>query len=594
MQINKIEPPYWYIGLAKIINNLHIMIYGEDLNDVEVETDLAHIGNITTTQDADSHYSIFHLNIDPNAVVVGEYEFRLSKQKQYAHFNYKILNEKENNIEKVTPKDVLYLIMPDRFSHAKSTNPVAKDVDRQNPNGWHGGNIQGVKNHLDYLCDLGVTALWLTPIAENKMAPVKEKRKKYEFYHGYAATDFYAVDPHFGSLSDYQELVSAAHKKGMKVVMDMVLNHCGISHPWVKHLPTKTWLNESNPDKARRTNYRLTTIVDPYRSYADANDTVKGWFSGNMPDINMEDKEVLNYFIQLSLWWIASTGIDAIRVDTYPYVNLESMKRWQQAIHQVYPKLSIIAEAWVDEPAFTAEVQKRNSDGDNALIVMDFAFQGHLQEFMLGRNREKSSYALYNHFVYDYLYKDATQTLAFLDNHDMQRWAYLCKDIQKTKQTIGILLTMPRIPQLLYGTELGFKGDGGTDDGNFRQDFPGGWDDDSCNKFLESGRTDEEQEIFHFTKTLLKWRKSSKAITKGTMKHFIPHNGIYAYFRTFKNEKIMVIVNCKNTKGIVDLKQFAEETNHCSKGSDVLTGQEYLIDTLLNINENGILILNLS
>lgn len=596
MIIKKIEPPYWYIGLVKISGNLQIMIYGEDLDHAVIETDMPHNGEINVVNNVDSHYLIIHIDVDKNLIKTGFYNFSISKPNRCYSFKYEIRQE-ERFVES-TPlslKDVVYLIMPDRFSCAKSKNLESRDIDRSNHHGWHGGNIQGVINHLDYLSDLGITALWLTPIVENKMAPVRERKKKYEFYHGYAATDFYSVDSHFGNLTDYQELVSASHSRGMKVVMDLVLNHCGTSHTWFSFPPMRNWFNEANPSKARKTNYRLTTVLDPYRSDADIDDTVKGWFSANMPDINLENKEVLHYFTQLALWWISTTSLDAIRVDTYPYMDLKSLKRWQRDIHKVYPKITFIAESWVEETAYTSEIQKRNSDGDNTLVVMDFAFQKHLKEMLLTRNREKASYALYNHFVYDYLYRDATKVLAFLDNHDMTRWAYLCDDIQKTKQAIGILLTVPRIPQIQYGTELLFEGSGGTDDGSYRQDFPGGWTNDECNKFLESGRTAEEQEVFDFTRRLLQWRKECKAITEGKMKHFIPQKGVYVYFRKNNREQIMVIVNCLNRPISIDFSTFIEKTTKgYSYGRDIITGHKYMFDVPNTINENELLILNLS
>ena len=594
MRIDRIDPPFWYVDFARENRNLQIMIFGDELDNVNIETNIPYLGNVKILKDVDPHYLILNICFDVNSIKEGQYKIKLNKLDTIIEFNYELKSDAlYYNQQKIMTDDVVYLIMPDRFARGTDSDCNSGDIDRTNPNGWHGGTIKGITDHLDYLKDLGVTTLWLTPVVQNNMKSVKESGKEYAFYHGYAATDFYKIDRHFGNLQDYMAFVSAAHSKDMKVVMDMVLNHCGISHPWAIEPPMNDWINGKNESTNLLTNYRLTTVVDPYRADADFAETVKGWFSPRMPDINMENDNVLQYFSQLALWWIATIGIDAIRVDTYPYVNMESMKRWQQNIHKMYPSVTIIAEAWVGETAFTAEIQRRNSGEHNSLVVMDFSFQKKLCEMLLARNREKSSFALYNHFVYDYLYNDASQVLAFIDNHDMQRWSYQCNDIRKTKQALGILFTIPRIPQILYGTELLFKGSGGKDDGSFRQDFPGGWHEDTYNKFLSEGRTTEESDVFNYTQNLIQWRKGSNAITRGKMKHFIPQDSIYVYFRSYENEKVMIVVNCKNKKKNIVLTRFKEEIGHYTIGREVVTGQEYNLTNNLMINENEILILNL-
>lgn len=596
MRIDKVEPPYWYKGEECLFRNLQILVYGEDLKDVDVRTELP-CNNLRISEGVDSHYLLIYFDIDVEQVHPKRYTFSVHKNKEILYFDYEIREKRlrMSGVETITPQDVVYLIMPDRFAQSiqQNMNPSI-DVDRANPNGWHGGNINGITEHLDYLSDLGISTLWLTPVVENRRADIIEKGNKYASYHGYAATDYYQIDKHFGNIEDLQNLVSEAHRCNLKVVMDIVLNHCGSNHVWMKHPPMNDWFNELDYSKAKKTNYCLTTVVDPYRSETDVADTVEGWFTKDMPDLNIENKDVFQYLTQMAVWWIETAQIDAIRVDTYPYVNLHKMKKWQESIHAVYPNLSVIAEAWVSEPAFTGEIQKRNSDDDNILIVMDFAFQKHIEEMLLGKNRKEASYILYNHFVYDYLYKDASKALAFLDNHDLWRWAYRCNDLQKTKQAIGILLTVPRIPQLLYGTELLFRGDGGKTDGSFRQDFPGGWETDKMNKFVSEGRISYEKEMFDFTKKLLKWRKDSKAITKGRMKHFIPQDGVYVYFRSFDKEKVMIIVNCLNMPRKLKLKRFSEEVGFYHNAISVLTGMPYSLDVeYWSIKKEEILIFNL-
>lgn len=564
MIVSKIEPPCWHLGQERLFECLQLLLCGTDLDGAVVETTLPHVGPVEVVGQVDAHYLLLYVTVDPTLLSAGTYSFTLRKGTETLSFPYEIRprNAECSVRQPVTPADVVYLLMPDRFArggHAPSDRD-APVFQRSNPNGWHGGNLQGITDHLDYLAQLGVTALWLTPVLDNGKGGAERTDDPSASYHGYAITDFYQVDDHFGTRADLCQLVHTAHTQWhLKVVLDMVLNHCGAHHPWLQHPPMRDWFNETDYAKARHTNYRLTTVLDPHRAQADVDDTVRGWFTSQMPDLNMENPHLFQYLTQMTAWWVETTGADAIRMDTYPYVPLAQMKAWQERMHSVYPDLSVIAETWVPETAFTAQVQQRNSDGRHTLTVMDFAFHTHLHEFVLGRKRSDAAFALYNHFVYDFLYRDATQTLAFIDNHDMWRWAYLCHDLRKTKQALGILLTVPRIPQLFYGTEFSLAGTGECADGAFRQDFPGGWPDDPCNKFTPQGRTDAEQEIFHFTQTLLRWRRESVAVARGRMTHYIPQGGIYVYFRHYRRDTVMVVVNAMASPRQQALHRFAAD-----------------------------------
>lgn len=484
--------------------------------------------------------------------------------------------------------------MPDRFAYAEGDYSKV-DVDRSKPNYWHGGNIKGIIEHLDYIADLGVTTIWLTPIFENNN-PAEEG--KYTSYHGYGATDFLGVDPHFGTLDDYIELVRIAHEKGLKVIMDFVVNHCGINHPWLKDKSKINWINYSN-DKEREpilSNKNTTTILGEYVSDYDREQTIKGWFTKYMPDINLVNSNVQNYFIDTICWWIENAKIDAIRIDTYQYSDKNAMLNIQSAIQQRYPGFTIIAETWVANPAYTSKIQKEcTTKGANDLVVMDFAFQKAI-DFAF-REKKESEYSLYNHFIYDYLYENPKQTLAFLDNHDIGRWNFYHNNVEVSKQAMAILLTAPRIPQILYGTELLFMGDSwGTGDGNWRCDFPGGWINDPTNKFSPEGRTHIENDFWEFTKKMLHWRKNNTAVTDGDMKQYLPQNGVYVYSRYVDNRRVIVFLNLSGLNQKIMLERYKEDNvlKDVYSAFDIVSGEIIGLNSeSLVIRRNQIIILDI-
>ncbi len=567
MEITKIDPPFWFVGLKS--DELTLFVYGKGLKNVKVETSLPHK---ELKWDGNDYNLLISLILDDH-VVDSKYSFKLISQQEICSFEYELKQHRtwKYNEPTISNKDVVYLIMPDRFAKEKcSTNKSLTDID--NPNGWHGGNIAGMKESLDYLRDLGVTALWHTPVFRNSA------------YHGYSITDFYDIDKHFGDVEQYIQFVDAAHKKGLKVVMDIVFNHCSIEHPWIQNPPTADWFN--GIDSRGTTNYKVTTIFDPHASIVDKKDTVKGWFTEEMPDLNLQSKEMLCYLIQMTKWWIEVAGIDAIRMDTYLYSDFDAMIYWQNELAKEYPYFSIIAETWVPDAAYTSKIQKEvypRLSKQCSLIVMDFAFQKKIEQYLDKKTVYDKESSVYYHFVYDFLYNEAQNTLAFLDNHDLPRWYDCIKSKAKLKQALGILLTVPRIPQIYYGTEFMITNDGRkSGDGSYRVDT-----------FRQiEGR--EENEISIFLAKLLNWRKTSKAISKGTMKHFIPQNGVYVYFRTCEEEKIMVISNGYSKLSCIDFMQYDEELSGYSYGVDILNGDIInILDREFEIKKNNILILNL-
>ena len=486
-------------------------------------------------------------------------------------------------------KDAIYLLMPDRFAITGSKNCLNRNViDKSNPDCWHGGTLRAMMAHIGDIANMGFTAIWHTPVFENKQEVTNDT--KYYSYHGYAITDFYEIDPHFGNIGDYCDFVDVAHKKGLKVIMDMVFNHCGIDHPFVKNPPVKDWFNDLGEGTCKLTNYSPLSAYDKYASEYDKEHFVRGWFTQDMPDLNLSNDIVLDYMTQMSIWWIETTGIDAFRIDTYPYAGVEYMQEWQRRLYAEYPQFPILSEAWVGETEYTAKMQSDNLKAipESTMTFMDFAFQRRLFETSI----ENMAREIYSHFALDFVYKSPHNLLAFLDNHDVARWLVKHLSVEGLKQAIGLLLTIPRIPQIYYGTEILMAGDGkGDTDGNMRQDYP--W-----NISLPA----EQQDFKAYVCKLLKWRKGCKAITDGEMMHFVPLDGkVYVYFRYLRDNNgnvddsnvVMIVVNFSEENKEVDLCRFKEMLSVCELWHDVIDNKVRLLNSMnsINIKANGIIIL---
>lgn len=410
MVIEKIEPEYWFSGLQT--KTLQLLIYGEDLEGVSVETTIPCTMLDLNTKTGDRHLLV-NIELDKE-LKAGTYTLLFVRDGENNSIDYEIKSRKERTISSssISSHDVVYLLMPDRFARGDKKLLVSDD-ERNNPNTWHGGNIAGMIASIDYLAKMGYTAIWHTPVFKGSE------------YHGYAITNFYEIDPHFGCREDYVKFVSEAHCRGLKVVKDVVLNHCSIEHPWMKHPPLEDWFNGSIIEY-ERTNFKVTTVLDPYASSIDKRQTICGWFTDKMPDLNFKNPHVRTYFLQMAIWWIETFGIDAFRVDTYPYVDMESMVNWQNRLSEEYPVFSIIAETWMSEVAYTSQIQKNVQSrlrDKNSLVVMDFAYQKKLKHYLDRIPLYDKEAQLYHHFVYDFLYNEAANTLVFLDNHDLPRWA---------------------------------------------------------------------------------------------------------------------------------------------------------------------------
>jgi len=578
MNIQRIEPPCWWIGMK---TPLQLMIYGKDLAGGEVQTDTKGI-TIREVHPAESpNYLFVDIEISPE-LTPGEYLFTTHKGTEKAGFTYRIEKRRKNAASRTsyTSADMVYLLMPDRFANGDpsidNTPDTTEKIDRTDPSGRHGGDLQGIIDHLDYLVDLGVTTLWLTP-------PQEDNQPK-SSYHGYGCTDYYRIDPRFGSNELYKQLVREAHEKGLKVIMDAVPNHCGSAHWWMKDLPFRNWVHLHSG--VVTSNYRLAVVTDPNRSQLNKEQTVNGWFDKAMPDMALENPYVLRYFLQLYIWWIEWTDLDGLRVDTLPYNEKYAAARWTKGLLEEYPELSIVAECWHSSPAIVAYWQgnKPKQDGYASYLpsVMDFPLQEALKEgletdsdgWMEGMNR------LYEALALDFVYQDPLKLMIFLDNHDIERFADSMRgDIAKIKLGITLLATLRGIPQLYYGTEFGFRStDLSKGDGAARIDFPGGWKGDRKNLFTGLRMNKKEREIFEHTRKLFNWRKHAGAIHEGKTTHFLPENNTYAFFRYTDKESVFVFLNPSKK----DVKVKWEKFNECLEGYtsalNILTGRKVSLD----------------
>ena len=591
--IDRIDPPDWFAGMRG--TSLQLMVYGQNIRSVDsVTTDYPGV-RVDSVVHADSpNYLFVYLDIagaDPGVLTL---TFADGASVTTADYRLKPRSMAGNARTGFSNADVLYMLMPDRFAQGRPDNaglPGLRSyvIDRSEPSLRHGGDLEGIRQHLDYIADLGVTVIWLTPVLEND-AP-DDTVHRTSSYHGYATTDYYRVDPRFGTNDDYKKLVDDAHDKGLKVVMDMIFNHCGFWHPWVKDMPTNDWFNapewladsDGRPDSALtntaylQTNYKLTPVLDPYASAIDRKETVEGWFVPSMPDLNQRNPHVIKYLIQNSIWWIETAGIDGIRMDTYPYADAGAMALWMKTIDNEYPFFNTVGETWVTEPAYTAAWQRdAHLTGKDSFLktVMDFSF---FDKINIAKNEETDGWwaglnRVYNSFVYDYLYPRPENVMAFIENHDTDRFLGNGRDTLALKQALALLLTVNRIPQLYYGTEVLMNGTKDVTDGNVRKDFPGGFPGDTRNAFNANGRTRAQNSMFNWLRRLLHWRKGNGTIVHGTMTQFIPYNGVYVVARQRNGNTVLTVLNGTNSNATLCVTRYREVIGNTSKAKDILTG----------------------
>lgn len=594
-QINSVEPPYWWTGMAN--DTLQIMLSGPRIGLTETSMKPYEGVSLIESVRLDSpNYLLLYLTVSDTAKP-GVLDFTFSDGKKKAALRYELKERsKAVKAQGFDASDVLYLIMPDRFARAGATTDAeasrgleyAVEVDRADLNARHGGNIAGMEQHLGYIDSLGVTAIWVNPVLENDMPGGS--------YHGYATTDYYRIDPRFGTNGQWRDFVGKAHDRGIKVVMDMIFNHSGSNHPWMKDMPSRDWYNF--PDSAVTTNFRLSTLHDPYVSDYDKKRTVDGWFVTAMPDLNQRNPHLRRYLSQNSIWWIEDSGIDGIRMDTYPYADERAMASWIDDVMSEYPGFNIVGECWYANEggeAYWQRGSKVNPNGDPRLpTVMDFVLSIKARDAFKGQtDRLEGLNTIYDHLALDYLFPDPTHILTFLDNHDTDR--FLLEepdDLGWWKQAVTFLLTSRGIPQIYYGTELlmnGTRAAGG--DGNVRRDMPGGFPGDKTDAFTAAGRTDKQNEAFDFIQKLLQWRRGNEPIARGSLKHFMPENGLYVYQRRSGDKEVTVILNGNDSPVTTTMERTLEILPYGSQRRDMLTGETITISPEMTFSPRQILIL---
>jgi len=571
-KIDRIEPPSWFTGMKETA--LQLMVYGKEIGSFNVTTDYPGVKVTSLVKTDNPNYLFINLDISSQAVP-GDIRLTFSSGKLKLTQNYPLLEHPSQPAKGFDASDVIYLIMPDRFANGDPGNDnvagMLEQANRSNPNGRHGGDLKGISDHLDYIKDLGATGIWLNPFLENNQPAYS--------YHGYSITDLYRVDPRYGSNEDFRNLISRAHNMGLKLMMDMINNHIGSGHWWMKDLPSADWVHQFS--EFTRTNYRASTLMDPYAANVDKNLMEKGWFDRTMPDLNQSNPLVETYLTQNSLWWIANFGIDGIRMDTYPYPEKNMMSRWAKRVTDEFPGFFIVGEVWQEQEALTAywSHDKVNSDRyqSNLPSVTDFPLSLSTHRAFNEPDSWSDGMArLYQVLSQDFLYPDPFANVIFLDNHDLTRYytqTGMNPDIYK--MALSFILTTRGIPQFYYGTEIVMQGDKNKGDGFLRGDLPGGWNGDTKNAFTDQNLTPDETEAFTFTKKLLNWRKDKDVIHKGKVKHFIPENNLYVYFRYNDRESVMIILNNseKETRTITS-DRYAESINGFTHGKDVISGTE--------------------
>ena len=574
VKVDRIEPTNWYVGMKD--PSVQLMVYGEGIRDAEVAIDYAGVTIDSLVRLDSPNYLLIYMNTHDAQPGTMEMTFKQGRSKKKVKYEL-LAREKSGEQRKgFTNADVLYMLMPDRFADGNPANNQIAGMeayknDRTQPSLRHGGDIEGIRQHLDYFTQLGVTALWFTPVLENN----SPDGHNHSTYHGYATTDYYKVDP-----------------------MDMIFNHCGSHHPWLKDMPSHDWFNQPDyKNNYLQTSYKLTPVMDPYASKVDLKETVEGWFVPSMPDLNHHNVHVMNYLIQNSIWWIETVGIDGIRMDTYPYAYADAMARWMKRLDTEYPNFNTVGETWVENPAYTAAWQKGNKMGkpeSYLKTVMDFSFYEKMDS---ARHEETDGWwrgfnRVYNSLCLDYLYPNPSSVMAFIENHDTDRFLHNGQDVDALKQALALLLTIKRIPQLYYGTEVLMNGTKEVTDGNVRKDFPGGFPGDAQNAFTAEGRTPAQNDMFNWLSALLHWRQNNLLITKGKMTQFIPYNGIYVIARTFNGRHAVTIVNGTTQQRQMKLERYNEIFGNASVARDVPTGKTVnLASGELSLPPRGTLVL---
>lgn len=590
--IKKTAPEFWWAGMKN--PELQILLYGEQISNVDVTLTGKGVILKEVVKQENPNYLLLYLDLTEADAQTLTIRLKQGKKLTEIPYELKARVRKGEDIKGFTAEDVLYLIMPDRFANGNQENDIIKGMkesatDRNNLYARHGGDLQGIANHLTYISDLGATAIWLNPTQENDM--------KEGSYHGYAITDYYQIDRRFGTNQEFKELVKQAHSQGLKVVMDMIFNHCGNENYLFADKPSKEWFNFSS--NYVQTSFKTANVMDIHASNYERRIATDGWFASVMPDFNQRNRHVARYLIQNSIWWIEYAGINGIRQDTHPYADFDFMSQWCKEVNEEYPYFNIVGETWLNSNVQIAYWQKDSKIAapKNSYLptVMDFPLQGLMNQAFDEETGEWGGglYRLYDYLSQDLVYANPMGLLTFLDNHDTSRFASdedKANNLTRYKQALAFMLTTRGIPQIYYGTEILMSGNKGNGDGALRRDFPGGWKGDEINAFSEKGRTALQNEAFNYTRKLLQWRKGNLAVTKGNMKHFSIRQGVYVYQREYNGQSVVVFMNGTNSSQELELTPYREVLPSDSS-TDLLSEKTIKLTDKLSLNPRETLIL---
>ncbi|HZV70527.1 MAG TPA: glycoside hydrolase family 13 protein [Saprospiraceae bacterium] len=590
----RVEPPNWWIGMKDPI--LQILVYGKNIGSLKPKLKYKGVKLISATSPENKDYLFINLTISKSAKAGVIPILFFEDDRQIMKIDFPLLQREEGSALRkgFNTSDVIYLITPDRFADGDPTNNdvpgMLEKSNRTEKGGRHGGDLEGIRQHLDYISDLGFTAIWPNPVLENNMP-------RYS-YHGYATTDFYKVDPRMGTNETYQSFCQEAAQKGIKVIMDMIINHCGLEHWWLKNPPTKDWINNFGKPYIE-TNHRKTIQMDAYAAPEDHDVFTKGWFVRSMPDLNPQNPFLGKYLIQNSIWWIEYAGLAGIRMDTYVYPDENYMTEWSKSVMNEYPNFNISGEVWHVNPAIVAHWQrgKINVNGYKSYLpsLFDFPMQNALRDALISTDGGDGGWAiLYEVLAQDFQYADPQNLVVFAGNHDISRiYALLHEDIPNLKMALAFILTVRGIPQLFYGDEILMNSPVDRDDGLTRADFPGGWKGDIVNGFTGEGLTSQQTEMKEFVRRILRWRKGSTAIQHGNTIQYVPEQGVYVFFRFDENETVMIVLNKNEKPVLLQLDRFRRMLGSSTKGKEIISGKEIDLGAELRLDRDGPLIIQL-
>jgi glycosidase len=590
LNISRMEPAFWWVGMKN--PQLQIVIQGKNIANTQIQLEYPDVKLKDVVKVENPDYLFLYLEIGKKAQP-GIINITFTEGKKKLTQSYE-LKARSNSVgaQGFGPSDVLYLIMPDRFANGDASNDNWDGVviDRQEAFARHGGDFAGLSQHLDYIRDLGATTIWLNPVLENKMPSGS--------YHGYAITDFYKVDSRFGSNEEYCRFIENVHQKGMKVVMDMIFNHCGAGHWWMGNFPCPDWLNHQ--DGFVPTTHNLYTVMDVHAPQSEIAEMADGWFVPDMPDMNQRNPLMADYLIQNSIWWIEYARIDGIRHDTHPYVDFNFLSQWCKAIEEEYPDFNLVGESWYVNSAPLAWWQrdsKLNEKQTNLKTVMDFSLMNACEQaFSLHSTEKNPLKRIYEVIAQDVLYKDLNNILVFLDNHDTNRFVKKEESsLNRFKQALALILTTRGIPQIYYGTEILMAGEKQEGDGNLRRDFPGGWKEDATNAFSREGRTGLQNEAWDYLQKLLQWRKTSQAIAEGQLIHYAPDydSECYVYARISGDSRVLIVLNGSEKEQQLPASKYYEVIGNHVSGKEIISSKTVNLKENISIAPKGVLIIEL-